>query len=197
MIIAPASRIPVATDVLWRGRGAGRAIALVVGGTLALTLSAKIQVAFWPVPMTLQSLAVLMIGVAYGSRLGVATVLAYLAEGVAGLPVFAGPAAGPAVLAGPTGGFLLGFVLAAGLIGWLAERGWDRSVGWTAAAMILGHGLLFVPGLIWLAMQFGWPKAIAVGATPFIAATIVKTGLGVALVAAFWSLNGRGAANES
>lgn len=186
-----AMRAQVLTDVVWRGQGLGRAAALVIGGSLAIAAAAKIQVPFWPVPMTMQTLVVLLIGVTYGSRLAAATVLAYLAEGLAGVPVFAAATAGPAYMAGPTGGYLLGFLVAATSIGWLAERGWDRSLGWTVAAMAIGHVLVFVPGVAWLAVLFGWSKAVAVGVAPFIAATIVKTALGAALVAAFWSLAGK------
>lgn len=191
MTTAPAIRHPVLTDVLWRHEGLGRSATLMVAGSLALALSAKIQVPFWPVPMTMQSLVVLLIGIAYGSRLGAAAVLAYLAEGFIGLPVFAGSSAGAAYMAGPTGGYLLGFVLGAACVGWLAERGWDRSLGGVSAAMALGHVLLFIPGVIWLAVLLGWTKAIAFGVTPFIAATVVKTALGIALGAAVWSLLGR------
>lgn len=187
---APAIRAPVLIDTLWRRGGLGRSVTLVVGGSLALALSAKIQVPFWPVPMTMQSLVVLLIGIAYGLRLGTASVLAYLAEGLVGIPVFAGPSAGVTYMAGPTGGYLIGFVLGAACIGWLAERGWDRSLGRTSLAMAIGHVLLFIPGVIWLAVLFGWTKAVAFGVTPFIAATLVKTALGIALVAAFWPLRG-------
>jgi biotin transport system substrate-specific component len=187
---APTVPTPVLADHLWRGRGFLRSAALVAIGSLALAISAKIQVPFWPVPITMQSLVVLLIGLAYGSRLGAATVLAYLVEGLAGLPVFAGLSAGPAYMMGPTGGYLLGFLLAAAFVGWLAERGWDRTLGGTAAALVLGHVVLFIPGVIWLAILFGWPRAIALGVTPFIAATIVKTALGIALIAAVRSLIG-------
>jgi biotin transport system substrate-specific component len=173
---------------LWPRAGATKAVVLVVGGSLALAVSAKIQVPFWPVPMTMQSLVVLLIGIAFGSRLGGLTLLAYLAEGFAGLPVFAGAAAGPAYMAGPTGGYLLGFVLSAVLVGWLAEHGWARDLPRTAVAMTLGHVLLFIPGVLWLAVLFGWTKALAVGVAPFIAATALKTGLGVGIVAALWAL---------
>jgi biotin transport system substrate-specific component len=169
----------------------GRAIVLAVSGSIALAVSAKIQVPFWPVPATMQSLVVLLIGAAYGARLGAATVLLYLTEGLAGLPVFAGPSAGPAYMAGPTAGYLLGFVLAAGLVGWLAERGWNRSLGRSALAMSVGHIALFVPGVLWLALLFGWPKAIAAGVAPFVLATIVKTALGTGIVAACWSMADR------
>lgn len=187
----PTIRLPVLADHVWRGSGLGRSAALVIGGSLALALSAKIQVPFWPVPMTMQSLVVLLLGIAYGSRLAAATVLAYLLEGLVGLPVFAGAVAGPAYMAGPTGGYLFGFLLGAACIGWLAERGWDRTLVGAFAAMALGHVILFVPGVLWLAFLFGWAKAVAVGVAPFVTATICKTALGVAMMAAFWSLIGR------
>ena len=161
-----------------------RAAGLVIGGTLVLAASAKVQVPFWPVPATLQSLAVPLLAMAYGSRLGVATVLAYLAEGLAGVPVFAGISVGVAPLVGPTGGYLFGFLLAAGVIGGLAERGWGR--GWRGAAglMALGHVLILGPGVLWLATLIGWPHAVAAGLTPFLAATAVKVALGSALATA-------------
>src|SRR5882724_2427393 len=121
----------------------------VVLGVCVLTLSAKIQVPFWPVPMTLQTLAVLMLAMGYGARLGAATVVAYLIAGAAGLPVFAGTperGIGLAYMMGPTGGFLVGFVLAAWLAGVLAERGWDRSFLKCAAAMLIGHVVIFAAG---------------------------------------------------
>jgi biotin transport system substrate-specific component len=187
---------PVMSELFWRRSGLARSVILAVAGSVLLAVSAKVQVPFWPVPMTMQSLVVLMIGVAYGSRLGAATVALYLAEGAAGLPVFAGAGAGAAYMAGPTGGYLLGFVLAAALTGWLAERGWDRSIGRAAVTLSLGHVLLFVPGVLWLAVLFGWTKAIAFGLTPFIAATVVKTAIGVALVGAFWSAQRRRSSAE-
>ena len=172
-----------------------RQAALMLGGSLALAISAKIQVPFWPIPMTLQSLAVLLIGIAYGPSLAAATVFAYLAEGFAGLPVFAGAAAGPAYFAGPSAGYLLGCLIAAPGVGWLARRGRDRSLAGAAAALTLGHVVLFVPGVLWLAVLFGGKQAIAMGVAPFLAATVVKTALGVALVTAFRTrLNRRSAA---
>ena len=162
---------------------------LVLAGSLALAVSAKVQVPFWPIPMTLQSLTVLLIGMAYGAPLAAATVFAYLAEGCAGLPVFAGAAAGPAYFMGPSAGYLLGFLIAAPGVGWFAQR--FRSLPAVAATLTLGHFALFVPGVLWLAMLFGWDQAIATGVTPFLAATVVKTALGVALVAAFWTRRAR------
>jgi biotin transport system substrate-specific component len=136
--------------------------------------------------MTLQTLVVLMIGAAYGWRLGSATVIAYLAEGAIGLPVFAGPVGGLAPLVGPTAGYLYGFVLAAFATGGLSQRGWDRSVPWLFVAMWVGHVLSLGAGFAWLAfgMKLGVDKAWLVGIVPFIAASLVKNALGAALVPA-------------
>ncbi len=166
-------------------------IAAVVLGTLLLTASAKVQVPFWPVPMTMQTAVVLILGMAYGWRLGAATVALYLMQGLAGLPVFAGPMAGPAYLMGPTGGYLVGFLAAAVVVGGLAERGWDRSWVRATAAMALGHAVIFAFGVAWLSVLFGVEKAVAVGLAPFWAATLLKTALGVVVVKAAWSLAGR------
>jgi biotin transport system substrate-specific component len=179
---------------LWpaqRSSRIARAAALAVGGALALTLSAKIQVPFIPVPMTLQTLVVLVLGAAFGARLAAATVALYLLEGLLGLPVFAGAVAGPAYMAGPTGGFLLGFLIAAALIGFLAERGWDRSWGRLVAAMTLGHVAIFALGFGWLAVLIGPEKGFALGVAPFALATIVKTLLAAALIVAAWGATGR------
>ncbi len=167
---------------------AGRALrqtAVIVGGSLALALSAKIQVPFWPVPATMQTLVVLMIGYVFGSGLGVATVLAYLAEGLAGFPVFAGALAGPAYLLGPTGGYLLGFVPAVLFAGWAAGRRRPQSLAWAGFAMLMGHAVIFALGVAWLAVLVGWPKAFALGVAPFLLATLVKSGLAAALIALF------------
>lgn len=170
------------------GMKAWRVALAMLAGSALLAISAKVQVPFWPVPMTLQTLAILAIGMAFGSRLGAATVLLYLAEGFVGLPVFAGAAAGPAYFAGPTAGYLIGFVASAWLIGWLAERGWDRSLLRCLIAMAVGHAVVFVFGVSWLATLVGVQKALAAGLYPFWAATLVKTLLGVAVMQAAWHL---------
>jgi biotin transport system substrate-specific component len=182
---------PTLLNTLAPSRGIIQAAGFAIGGSLLLALSAKAQVPFWPVPMTLQSLVVMMLGMAYGSRLAMATVLLYLAEAAAGLPVLAGAGAGIAYMTGPTAGYLVGFVLAAGLIGWLAEHGWDRTPVKAVAAMSVGHALLFIPGVAWLAVLFGMDKAIAVGLAPFYAATLLKTALGAALMQAAWTVVAR------
>lgn len=159
---------------------------LVVFGTALLTLSAKTSLPLPLVPMTLQTLVVLLIGATYGARLGTATVLAYLAEGAIGLPVFAGTAGGVAVMVGPTAGYLCGFVVAALVVGWLAERGWDRSVPRLFAAMAFGHIAILALGFAWLAfgLQLGIEKAWIAGVVPFLAASLVKNALGATLLPA-------------
>lgn len=163
---------------------------LALAGAALLTLSAKIQIPFYPVPMTMQTFAVLAIGMAFGWRLGGATLLLYLAEGASGLPVFSGTpekGIGVAYLMGPTGGYLLGFALAAALSGWLAERGWDRSVTTTALAMLVGNVVIYVPGLLWLGALLGWDKPILEwGLTPFLAGDLFKLALAAAMMPLAW-----------
>jgi biotin transport system substrate-specific component len=177
-------------DVLWSpaaGSNAVRAIVLAVIGSLLLTVSAKIQVPFWPVPMTMQTFVVLVLGVAYGWRLAGATVLLYLAQGALGLPVFAGGGGG-AYMAGPTGGYLAGFLLAAVAVGWLAERGWARSAPSTLAAMLIGTAIIFGCGIAWLATLIGLPQAVSAGLVPFLLSEAVKIALATALVPFAWRL---------
>jgi biotin transport system substrate-specific component len=172
--------------MLWPDSGALRAVTLIALGTALLTLSAKINLPLPYVPMTLQTLVVLVIGAAYGGRLGAATIMVYLAEGVLGLPVFAGPAGGLAPLMGPTAGYLIGFVAAAFTTGWLSERGWDRSVALLFVAMAIGHVIILGCGFAWLAfgMKLGVGKAWLVGIAPFVAASVIKNALGAVLVPA-------------
>jgi biotin transport system substrate-specific component len=169
-------------------------IGAVAAGVCLLTLSAKLQVPFYPVPMTMQTLVVLMIGMAYGRMLGTATVVAYLLAGAAGLPVFAGTperGIGLAYMTGPTGGYLLGFLIATWLMGMLAERGWSGSFVLATVAMIVGHLVILTAGVAWLAVLLGPEKAIAVGLTPFLATTLVKCALGAITVPPIWRALGR------
>ncbi|GGH12352.1 biotin transporter BioY [Alsobacter metallidurans] len=186
-------------SALWPAASAGsdraatlaRAVFLALVGTALLTLSAKIKVPFYPVPMTLQTLVVLWLGAAYGSRLAAVTVIAYLVEGALGLPVFADTperGIGLAYMMGPTGGYLLGFVAGAFLVGVLCERGLGRSLLGMGVAMTLGHLAIFAFGFGWLAMAIGAEKAWLAGVVPFFAATALKTALGAALVPAVWTV---------
>ncbi len=160
--------------------------AMLIGlGIVLLTLSAKIQVPFWPVPMTLQALVVLLIGATSGARLGAATLAAYLALGAAGLPVFAS-GAGPAYMVGPTGGYLAGFLAAATLTGWLADKGMGRTVSSALVLFLAGEVVIFALGCGWLSLLIGPAKAIAGGLLPFIPAEILKVALGTAIMTAAW-----------
>jgi biotin transport system substrate-specific component len=158
-------------------------------GSALVAVCAQVNVPMLPVPMTLQTLAVLAIGGAYGSRLGAATLALYALEGAVGLPVFAEFNAG---LMRPTGGYIIGFILAAGLVGWLAERGWDRNILKMFAATLLGAAVLYIPGLAWLSTFVGgFAKAVEYGLTPFIAGDLVKAALAALAFPAAWSLLGR------
>jgi biotin transport system substrate-specific component len=167
--------------------------ALVLAGSALIALSARVAIPlpFSPVPVTGQTFAVLLVGAALGRWRGAAAVLAYLAEGAAGLPVFAGAHAGPAVLLGPTGGYLFGFVPGAWLCGLLAERGWDRRVGSTILSMILGNVAIFAVALPWLARYVGGSNVWALGFWPFIPGDVVKIGLAAAALPLAWKWLGR------
>jgi len=181
-------------ETLWPAQAAPgwlRNVLLAIGGSLLLTLSAKINVPFYPVPMTMQTFAVLLIGAAFGWRLGAATVLFYLAQGALGLPVFAGTpekGIGLAYMMGPTGGYLIGFVIAAALVGWLVQRGWDRSFIWLAAAMFIGHVVISAYGVAWLGSSIGLVQAWTLGVVPFPYANVFKTLLAAACMRAGWSI---------
>ena len=172
-------------------------IALVAGGSALMAISARFnhQFSFSTVPITGQTFAVLLIGALYGSRLAAATMIAYLAEGASGLPVFAGGHGGVAGgIATPSGGYLFGFIIAAFLVGWFAERGWDRS-RWIVLPMLLGNAVLYVPGVIWLHQQFAivhksvtWSTALDYGLWPFVAGDLAKLVAASLAVPAGWSI---------
>lgn len=192
----------VLTDLIGVGAPGAAALAtmwtkrvlLLVVGVAALWVSAKVQVPTLPVPTTMQTFVVLLIGAAYGARLGVATVAAYLALGAMGEPVFAGtPEKGLGLfyIAGPTGGYLLGFALAAGVVGWLAERGFDRSTPRMALAMLLGLGAVYLPGALWLGHLIGYENAVAYGVHPFLWIDMAKAALATLLFPLAWRFIGR------
>jgi biotin transport system substrate-specific component len=172
-------------ETVWAGVAGSRLqqAALALIGTLALAISAHIQVPFWPVPMTMQTFVVLMIGGAFGARLAAATVLAYLIEGALGLPVFA-PGAGPVF----TGGYLAGFLIAAMIVGWFADRGHGRSVMTTLVAFLVGEAIILTLGTAWLAVVLGAEKAITAGLLPFLPGEAVKVALACALLPVMWRL---------
>lgn len=172
-------------------------LALILGATLfiALFAQASFPLPFSPVPITGQTLAVLLTGVLLGSWRAGVCLLVYLAEGSMGLPVFAGGKAGVMHLLGPTGGYLLGFVPAAFLVGWLAERGWDRRFNTAFAAMLLGNMVIYLFGLPWLAYFVGGERVLVAGLLPFIPGDLAKLLLATAILPWGWRLLNRGSAD--
>lgn len=153
-------------------------IAVAVG---LITLSAKVAIPFWPVPMTMQVAAIFLIAGLGGLRFGGASVASYLALGAAGLPVFAGApekGIGLAYMTGPTGGYLTGFLLAAGLVGWAADRFGQRAV---LISMPVGLAVVYGFGVAWLAQFVPADKVLAFGVTPFLVGDICKIALAAAL----------------
>jgi len=164
-------------------------VLMVLGGSALIALAAQVRVPMFPVPMTLQTLAVLMIGLSFGARMGAATLLAYLAEGAMGLPVFAGGGAGLAYMAGPTGGFLVGFVLTAWLAGLAVDRGLAKGFFGTALAALTAGVALYLPGLAWPAIALGKtvPELLSGWMLPFLAGDAVKAILAALIVTGAWA----------
>jgi biotin transporter BioY len=164
-------------------------IALIIGGSLLIALCAQIKILlpFSPVPVTGQTFAVLMIGALLGARRGSLAVLAYIAEGLAGLPVFA-TGGGLAALRGFTAGYLVGFIPAAYIVGLLAEKGWDRRVETTVLAMVLGNVVIYAFGLAWLLCLLGVNNVLLKGLYPFIVGDLLKIALAAVVLPSGWKL---------
>jgi biotin transport system substrate-specific component len=176
---------PASSPFPLQGRSLSWQIGAVIVGTLFLALSSYIKVPMLPVPMTMQTFAVTLVGALMGWRLGGLTIVAWLAEGALGLPVLSGGASGLQHFVGPTGGYLLAFPIAGMLVGWLAQRGWNgRHVGLAFAAMLLGNATCLVLGAAWLSTLVGFDKALMVGVVPFLAGAVVKSALGAATLRA-------------
>jgi biotin transport system substrate-specific component len=160
-----------------------RNVVLAVAGSVVVAVAAQINVPMIPVPMTLQTLAVLAIGMSYGARLGAAALTLYMLEGMAGLPLFAQMKSGVATVMGPSGGYIVGFILAAGLIGYLVERGWARDVFRAIAATLKCGALIYVPGLAWLhGFAANWNQTLEWGLTPFVFGDVVKAVLAALMI---------------
>ena len=160
-------------------------LTLVVVGSLLLWASAKIHVPFWPVPMTLQTGAVMLLALVMGPRLAIAAIALYMAQGAMGLPVFSGTperGIGLAYMMGPTAGYMVGWFLAAAFLGWVATRSRHGLVLFAAALVAIV--LNYAPGLAWLSVFTGWDQVIALGAAPFILGDVVKAALAVSIAAA-------------
>lgn len=156
--------------------------AMIVAGVAILTASAKVEVPFWPVPMTLETLAALGLGGFLGARRASASVLLWLAIGLAGAPVFAGALAGPAYLAGPTGGYLVGLLAAALFVGWAVGDGAAARPAVLFLVMVVGAGIVYLCGVSYLATMIGAEKAVTLGMLPFLPADLTKAALATALV---------------
>lgn len=170
---------------LERLRSVGAAIPQVIAGSLLIALSAQLSVRLplSPVPITAQTLAVLWVGALLGPAQGAAAVISYLAAGLAGLPVFAGGQAGPLVLLGPSGGYLLGFVAAGAATGWLFKRGWGAGIGSTVVALAIGNAMIYLIGVPWLSVFVGRQRAIAAGLLPFMLGDGLKLMMATAALA--------------
>ena len=178
-------------------RGVATDVPVVLAGSLLLVLSAKFQVPFFPVPMSMQTFVAIGLGLALGPVRGALAVALYLAQGAAGFAVFAGTperGLGLAYMMGPTGGFLIGFVLVALAAGWLAGRGFDRNPVTAMAAALLASAIIYLPGLLWLGAVIGWDKPVlAMGLYPFILGDIAKAMLAAIAFPVAWKwLSARG-----
>ena len=166
-----------------------RYVVLALAGSALIALCAQISVPFFPVPLTLQTFAVFLIGLSFGWRLGGITVALYLLEGALGLPVFAGGKGGLIVFTGPTAGYLAGFLLAATACGWFAERGFDRNYTKLFTALLISNILLYAPGLLWLGSLIGWDKPVLeFGLYPFVMGDLLKIAMAVLLFPSAWKL---------
>ncbi len=165
-------------------------VILVLGGSILVALCARLAfyLPFSPVPVTMQTFGVLLTGALLGSRRGALSIITYLMEGALGLPVFAGGNMGIAIIIGPTGGYLIGFVAAAYLTGYLAERGWDRKYRTTVLAMILGTTAIFIFGLAWLSILLKDTPILKIGLYPFIPGAVVKIAFAAVLLPSGWKL---------
>ena len=156
-------------------------IILVLFGTLLLALSSKVQVPFWPVPMTMQTFAVFIIGMTFGSKLAFFTLILYLFEGAIGLPVFA-KGGGLLYLTGPTAGYLYGMTIAAGVVGYLAERNFNDSYIKSLFSLLIATSIIFIIGVGYLGSVIGYEKALAGGLYPFLPSELFKIALAVAII---------------
>jgi len=157
---------------------------------VALCAQVSIHLGFTPVPITLQTFAVLLVGAAYGTLLGTASLLLYMLVGIAGAPVYAEYKSGWEVFSGATGGYIVGFVVAAALTGYLAERGWDRRFSSSISVMLTGSVVIYGCGLVWLPHSLGvnWPDALELGLYPFVAGDVIKLYLAALALPGAWKL---------
>ncbi len=172
------------------GIGVRRDVLMVALGSVLVALCSRVEVPLQPVPITGQTFGVLLVGAVLGARRGALAIAGYLGLGLLGLPVFAGGTPGAARLLGPTGGYLIGFVAAAALVGFLCERGWNRHVIGTALAMTFGSLVIYAFGSAWLAGFVGPSRVFALGVAPFLLGDALKIALAALLLPMAWRLAG-------
>jgi biotin transport system substrate-specific component len=170
-----------------------RHLVLILAGVLLVAACAQIYIPTLPVPFTGQTFGVLLVGGALGFRRAAASLALYVLLGAVGLPIFAEGRAGLAILQGATGGYLVGFIVAAALVGRLAELGWDRHIGGAVGAMLLGSAIIYAVGVPWLSVSLDLApsEAIAAGMTPFLAWDAVKLVAAAAIFPVAWWIVGR------
>ncbi len=196
MIASSAARRPRTLADLIGGNTLARDGLLVVGFSIFMALCARISIplAWTPVPITGQTLGLLLTGAILGPRRGALAMLLYLAEGAAGMPVFAGGTFGIARLMGPTGGYLFSYPLVAGLVGWLAARGWDRRIPSALLMFVIGNIVVYLIGASWLNIYkatFGQISVMWAGVYPFLIGDAIKIGLAALALPGAWKLFGR------
>ena len=164
--------------------------ALVVGGVALTAGLAQVAIPLWPVPVTGQTLAVLLVGASLGSVRGALSMVLYALVGALGAPVFSDGTAGTGALLGATGGYIVGFVLAAAFTGWLAQRRWERGLLRGMVAFVAGSGVVFLVGLPWLrlALDLTWPQTLEAGLYPFVVGGIVKAVVAALVLRGAWAL---------
>lgn len=172
--------------------------ALVVGGVVLTGALAQVEIPLWPVPITGQTLGVLLVGASLGAVRGALSMVLYALVGALGVPVFSDFASGTATLLGPTGGYIVGFVLAAAFTGWLAQRRWERGVVRGLLAFVAGSGVVFLVGLPWLkvSLDLSWAQTLQSGLVPFLVGGVVKAVIAAAVLRGAWALVDRADASK-
>ena len=189
----PSASIKSLVALYWPNQISGRlflSALLVILGVLIISISAKIQIAFYPIPVTMQTFAVLVIGMAFGRWLGALTAIVYLIAAILGLPVLADgseKSADFALLTTPTSGFLIGFIVAAWTVGWLGELGWGKTVRWALCAMIIGTCVILLLGMFWLTLTYSWSgEQVLNSLIGLMPGAILKIALASVLVPFLW-----------
>jgi biotin transport system substrate-specific component len=157
-------------------------ITYILSAVLMMAALSRITIPLQPVPVTGQTLGVLLTGIMLGRKRALAAMITYIGMGIVGFPVFANGAFGLATLIGPTGGYLLGFIPAAYLMGYLGDKGWYNKIMSAFSALLIGHTIVFACGLLWLSIFTGGSNVLAIGFIPFLPGAVAKTLIAFALI---------------